>query len=167
MILLSAEMLLPLLDIYPDWYSYSYSGHFPSLLLFLLTSCCNHSLFNCPSPSAFHFAWTSILSLICHSESWGVGSLLRSDSYKILIGTRNMIGRENEWEGWKEKYPHENKLCLRKAMHFLSFLHQRWFSGSILFLSLRPPSACSVLVFLLLIALTTLLWSPDRVNYWY
>lgn len=66
-------------------------------------------------PPTFHFDPTPILTLICHSElggggrdgDWGGGSLLWSDSYKLLIGIRNMIAREEGgWIGGKGRDGH-------------------------------------------------------------
>lgn len=110
----------------------------PSLhLLFLATSCFSTSqlftvlpllLFTLPQHS---FSTSSVIQGV---ESGGGGSLLWSDSYKILISTRNMIAREKGgWNvengrNWEKNIPWI-KLCLRNA-YFQPLLCDTWFSSS-------------------------------------
>lgn len=111
--------------------------------------------------AAAHFAWALVLTLICHSRSegrgWGGrqrGSLLWSDSYKILIGTRNMIGRE---KGWAERGKKRVGGSKGKISHELMFP-----SAPLFFL---PPPVWFPLPPFFLLLVSPLRWSPDRVNY--
>lgn len=112
----------------------------------------------------------SILTLICHSESWG-GSVLRSDSYKILIGTRNMIVREKG--GWNRKKGRDGNtfFLVKKPLAqklFPPLRHPCRSSPSSL--NVFTPSSWSVSLPLASSPLhppPALFWSPDRVNYWH
>lgn len=101
-----------------------------------------------PLSPTFHFAPNTHSHPHLSFRELGVGWGMRrcvSDSYKILIGTRNMIAREKGGWNWE-------KLCLRNANYFLSLLRYPCLSGSLssphvysfifFFLNLLP-SSCS------------------------